>query len=565
MCAVACFAIVFAAFAQDRQTKLAVMEMEDRSGKLDKAMLENAAEYLRSELAATNKFILISKDRQRKAILKGEKKESWKECYDQSCRIELGQAVSADTITYGSITLFGGSYTVAIEMIDLAKEATVKAAKAEFDGTEKGLKQALDDVVSQLVYGRKLNGAVAKGATETVATTAAGGINSADIYNTARDKESTDKERALELYNDIVTSSDSSDKYHQKAKERLIKLGDTKFLVSDCAADSAPACNELGNDHMKNKRFKEAAESYAKACLGGSGWGCYGVAERFLYGEGVPKDLSKARELYTKSCELNNGAGCRGLGIRWNRGEGGPQDPVKAREAWTRSCELKDGEGCRYIGIMWNFGQSGPQDPAKARELYTKACELNDGWGCNNIADLCLKGEGGPQDKPKARELYTKACDLNVGFACYNFAVLWYQGEGGLKDQPKARGLFAKACGLNIGEGCFAGGLRCRNGEGGPQDPANARDLYGKACDLNNGSGCARFGILWDNGTGGPKDEVKAREILTKACALNDGGGCNYLGVLWVHGLGGPESKSKAHEYFKKACSLGIPKACEWL
>lgn len=147
--------MTLAMIAQERQTKLAVMEIEDKSGTLSKAILENAAEALRTELVASNRFIVISKDRQRKAMIKEEKKESWKECYDQQCRIQLGQALTADHILTGIVTYFGGTYTLTAELIDLAKEATVKGAKAEFDGSEKGLAEAIKSIAWQIAGVKK--------------------------------------------------------------------------------------------------------------------------------------------------------------------------------------------------------------------------------------------------------------------------------------------------------------------------------------------------------------------------------------------------------------------------
>ena len=142
--------MAFFLVAQERQTKLAVMEIEDQSGKLSKKLLEGAAEALRTELVASNRFTIISKDRQRQAMIKGEKKESWKECYDQSCRIQLGQALTADQILTGIVTYFGKRYTLTAELVDLAKEATVKGAKAEFDGTEEGLAEAIRNIAAQI-------------------------------------------------------------------------------------------------------------------------------------------------------------------------------------------------------------------------------------------------------------------------------------------------------------------------------------------------------------------------------------------------------------------------------
>ena len=307
-------AITIALIAQERQTKLAVMEIDDKSGKLSKKLLDNAAEALRTELVASNKFIVISKDRQRQAMIKGEKKESWKECYDQSCRIQLGQALTADSILTGIVTYFGKKYTLTVELIDLAKEATVKAAKADFDGSEDGLAEAITDISSQLLYGKKAVRSI-DSATKTTGASSSN-VDTADLYDKARDLEPTDKERALELYHDIIEMGGTEDRYYQKARERLIKLGDAKIFRSACEEESdANACNEMGNNYMKVKRFDDASEAYAKACSLGSGWGCYGVAERLFYGEVEGKNNADIDVLYKKACSAGVKEGCAKQGI----------------------------------------------------------------------------------------------------------------------------------------------------------------------------------------------------------------------------------------------------------
>ena len=138
----------------DEKLKLAVMEFEDLSGKLSKKMIAIATEQIRSKFVASNKFIVIAKERQEKAMIKEMKKESYKVCNDKNCQIPLGQALSADTILRTTITFLGGTYTITSELIDLAKEATVKGAEAKFDGSEKSLIPALDSIVNQIL-GRK--------------------------------------------------------------------------------------------------------------------------------------------------------------------------------------------------------------------------------------------------------------------------------------------------------------------------------------------------------------------------------------------------------------------------
>ena len=135
----------------DEKLKLAVMEFEDLSGKLSKKMLSIATEQIRSKFVASNKFIVIAKERQENAMIKQMKKESYKLCNDKNCQIPLGQALSADTILRTTITFFGGTYTITSELIDLAKEATTKGAKATFDGSEKSLDTALDSIANQIL------------------------------------------------------------------------------------------------------------------------------------------------------------------------------------------------------------------------------------------------------------------------------------------------------------------------------------------------------------------------------------------------------------------------------
>ena len=146
------FLTVFSLFA--KKPKLAVMEIQDKTGKFRKGDIIGAGRYLRSQLIASGKYIVISKERQDKFKVKQLKKESYKGCYGKQCQIPLGQALAADTILNGSVTLFMGRYTLTVELIDLAKEATVKGANSNFKSTP-GLRDALDDVISEIVGKRK--------------------------------------------------------------------------------------------------------------------------------------------------------------------------------------------------------------------------------------------------------------------------------------------------------------------------------------------------------------------------------------------------------------------------
>lgn len=146
------FCAFFKMFADDDdKLRLAVMEFEDRSGKISKQTLSDATEYVRASIISSNTYIVISKERQEQEMIKEMKKESYKACNDKNCQIPLGQALSADTIMRTTITYFGGVYTISSELIDLAKEATVIGAKKNYNGSEESMREALDFIVEKVI------------------------------------------------------------------------------------------------------------------------------------------------------------------------------------------------------------------------------------------------------------------------------------------------------------------------------------------------------------------------------------------------------------------------------
>ena len=146
------FCAFFKMFAEDdEKLRLAVMEFEDRSGKISKQTLSDATEYVRASIISSNTYIVISKERQEQEMIKEMKKESYKACNDKNCQIPLGQALSADTIMRTTITFFGGIYTISSELIDLEKEATIIGAKKNYDGSEESMREALDFIVEKVI------------------------------------------------------------------------------------------------------------------------------------------------------------------------------------------------------------------------------------------------------------------------------------------------------------------------------------------------------------------------------------------------------------------------------
>ncbi len=147
------FAVIFCAVllsAQQKKQTLAVLEIEDRGAGMTPELLATGSDYLRGRLVAANVFLVVPKDAVMRAVIKEQKKESWRDCYDPACRVDLGHALAADTVLSSMVMKLGDSYTVTAELVDIAKEVTIRGASGAFDGSEEAFKGLIDKMVKRL-------------------------------------------------------------------------------------------------------------------------------------------------------------------------------------------------------------------------------------------------------------------------------------------------------------------------------------------------------------------------------------------------------------------------------
>ena len=230
----------------DEKLKLAVMEFEDRSGTLSEKTLSDATEYIRSAFVASNKFIVIAKERQDKVMIAEMKKESYKLCNDKNCQIPLGQALSADTILRTSINSLGGVYVITSELIDLAKEATVVGAKQNFDGSEASLVSALDKIVEQIAAAQTI------ATTQEEPTIKAG--NPEEKENAEKIKaEDEQKKRAEERQIAAEEKQKFKDELNQAGRKTRIAVA-TTALVAGVAAGVVSGISFYSMNEWKKKR-----------------------------------------------------------------------------------------------------------------------------------------------------------------------------------------------------------------------------------------------------------------------------------------------------------------------
>jgi hypothetical protein len=114
------------------------------------------ADYLAVQLTSECGFRIVPQDQIKKRLMK-EKNKTYKHCYDQRCRIELGKAVAAEKILAVRIFKTGHQCVVTASLYDLRTETTERAATARADCSDADMMSSLDDIARQLSKNHRIS------------------------------------------------------------------------------------------------------------------------------------------------------------------------------------------------------------------------------------------------------------------------------------------------------------------------------------------------------------------------------------------------------------------------
>jgi len=141
-----CF-LAMPAMANDKPI-VAVFDVEDRGAGLEAPVLKILSDYLNARMAAVGFQVIPRSDILER--LREQKKESFKECYDQKCQIELGRELAAQLSLSTQVIKVGQTCQVAAVLYDLKKATAVQAVTQEAACKDHELLQAVKRVVDEL-------------------------------------------------------------------------------------------------------------------------------------------------------------------------------------------------------------------------------------------------------------------------------------------------------------------------------------------------------------------------------------------------------------------------------
>jgi outer membrane protein OmpA-like peptidoglycan-associated protein len=128
---------------------LAVFDVADDSGGLTPVEARQLADYLAARIATLPATRVVPRE-QLRAALATAKAESYQSCFDESCQLELGKAVSAQKSVATKLLRVGGACALTSVVFDLVTETTERAASTPTDCAPEALLVGLDELARQL-------------------------------------------------------------------------------------------------------------------------------------------------------------------------------------------------------------------------------------------------------------------------------------------------------------------------------------------------------------------------------------------------------------------------------
>jgi len=156
------------------------------------------------------------------------------------------------------------------------------------------------------------------------------------------------------------------------------------------------------------------------------------TAQKYYYGVGAPKSLSKAFKLYLKAARGGDVDAMFIVGGMYMQGQGTNVNTAEAFQ-WLYSAAVKGRstrESERILANSFITGQNVPQNYEEARHWYERAAQGGDVEAQSELGYMYFTGKNVEKDYKKAHDWFEIAARNNYALAQYNMGILWYTGNG---------------------------------------------------------------------------------------------------------------------------------------
>jgi TPR repeat protein len=249
---------------------------------------------------------------------------------------------------------------------------------------------------------------------------------------------------------------------------------------------------ERGEAAYAGKRFFSALRRWRAAHSAGSSEAAFRIAELYVMGEGVQRNLAEAVKWYRRAAERGHSRAQFRLGlVLLNGAQGG------GVAKWHSAASARDAElAQRNAEALFPSGFEVRPDPDEALRWLDEAARNGEREADGVVGAVYLDGRTRPRDFALARQRLEAAAGAGVASAQFHLGDMLFRGLGQPSNPPTAADWYERAAAQGHVRAAVAIGSLLMVGQGRPQDKAAAGAWFEKAAEANDAQALCRAGIM---------------------------------------------------------------------
>ncbi len=126
-----------------------MFNVEAPEGQLTESFKKTLSEFIGVQLTASGVYKVVPRS-ELQAALKRQKAASYKECFQESCQIEIGKEIAAEKTLSTKVSKIGSACLVTLSIYDLRSLTSDKAASQKGECSEEGVFESIQKCVAKL-------------------------------------------------------------------------------------------------------------------------------------------------------------------------------------------------------------------------------------------------------------------------------------------------------------------------------------------------------------------------------------------------------------------------------
>ena len=248
---------------------------------------------------------------------------------------------------------------------------------------------------------------------------------------------------------------------------------------------------ERGEAAYAGKRFFSALRRWRAAHSAGSSEAAFRIAELYVKGEGVQRNLAEAVKWYRRAAERGHSRAQFRLGlVLLNGAQGG------GVAKWHSAASARDAElAQRNAEALFPSGFEVRPDPDEALRWLDEAARNGEREADSVVGAVYLDGRTRPRRFRACAPAAGGGRGGRRGVGAVSSGDMLFRGLGGPSDPPAAADWYERAAVQGHVRAAVAIGSLLMAGQGRPQDKAAAGAWFEKAAEANDAQALCRAGI----------------------------------------------------------------------